>query len=191
MPANLDTLLLPERHRFSTGSVALDFVHTGGVGSTDELLHARADLDTWLTVLLAREVSAREKDLATAWALRDAIWRLTRRHLAGRPYRPRDLAVVNAAAEATPPAGRLEASGAVAAPTLSGRQALALIAADAVEVLSVHRRFRVRVCAAPDCQLLFYDSSRPGRRQWCSMARCGNLRKTRAYRVRAAHVAVD
>jgi predicted RNA-binding Zn ribbon-like protein len=30
------------------------------------------------------------------------------------------------------------------------------------------------------------DTSRPGRRQWCSMARCGNIAKTRAYRAGSA-----
>ncbi|MFG3617196.1 CGNR zinc finger domain-containing protein [Nocardia sp. NPDC047654] len=41
---------------------------------------------------------------------------------------------------------------------------------------------RIRVCAADDCGLLFVDASRPGRRRWCSMDRCGNLSEVRRYR---------
>ncbi|MFE7743242.1 CGNR zinc finger domain-containing protein [Nocardia sp. NPDC057455] len=40
----------------------------------------------------------------------------------------------------------------------------------------------MRVRAAGDCGLLFVDASRPGRRRWCSMDRCGNLSKVRRYR---------
>lgn len=43
---------------------------------------------------------------------------------------------------------------------------------------------RLRVCAAGDCRRAFYDTSRNGRAQWCSMTTCGNRMKTRAYRRR-------
>ena len=40
---------------------------------------------------------------------------------------------------------------------------------------------RIRKCANPDCRLRFYDTSRNGRRRWCSMAACGNRAKTRRH----------
>lgn len=43
---------------------------------------------------------------------------------------------------------------------------------------------RLRVCGAGDCRRAFYDTSRNGRAQWCSMTTCGNRMKTRAYRQR-------
>jgi predicted RNA-binding Zn ribbon-like protein len=43
---------------------------------------------------------------------------------------------------------------------------------------------RVRRCAGNDCLLTFVDTSRPGRRRWCSMERCGNRAKVRAFRNR-------
>jgi predicted RNA-binding Zn ribbon-like protein len=43
---------------------------------------------------------------------------------------------------------------------------------------------RVKLCAAPDCQWAFYDTSRSGRGRWCSMEVCGNRHKTRTYRER-------
>ena len=47
---------------------------------------------------------------------------------------------------------------------------------------------RLRAC--PDCQWVFYDTSRNNRRTWCSMTAsdgargCGSIAKTRTYRQR-------
>jgi predicted RNA-binding Zn ribbon-like protein len=43
---------------------------------------------------------------------------------------------------------------------------------------------RIRNCANDDCVLWFYDDSRGGRRQWCSMATCGNRAKARRHYAR-------
>lgn len=61
-------------------------------------------------------------------------------------------------------------------------QALTHIAPAGIALLTGPQRACVRECAAEDCQLLFVDASRPGHRQWFSMARCGNIAKTRTYR---------
>jgi len=45
---------------------------------------------------------------------------------------------------------------------------------------------RVKICPADDCLWAFYDESRNGSRQWCSMAVCGNRAKARAHRARQA-----
>lgn len=42
----------------------------------------------------------------------------------------------------------------------------------------------VRRCARPGCELWFLDSSRNGRRRWCSMQICGASDKMRRYRAR-------
>jgi len=55
-----------------------------------------------------------------------------------------------------------------------------LAAADLLELLRAGRH-RIRACAAHDCVLHFYDDSRGGRRQWCSMATCGNRAKARRH----------
>jgi predicted RNA-binding Zn ribbon-like protein len=44
---------------------------------------------------------------------------------------------------------------------------------------------RVKICPADDCLWAFYDTSRNGSRQWCSMAVCGNRAKARAHRARS------
>ena len=43
---------------------------------------------------------------------------------------------------------------------------------------------RIRRCAGHGCVLHFYDASRGGRRQWCSMAVCGNRAKARRHYAR-------
>ncbi len=42
---------------------------------------------------------------------------------------------------------------------------------------------RIKTCANPDCQWLFYDESRGGTRRWCDDS-CGNLMKVRRFRER-------
>jgi predicted RNA-binding Zn ribbon-like protein len=68
-------------------------------------------------------------------------------------------------------------------PTLSA--AMSEVARDALAMLGdPEQRRRVRTCANPDCERLFYDDSRPGLRRWCSPERCGDQARARAYRAR-------
>lgn len=45
---------------------------------------------------------------------------------------------------------------------------------------------RLRECAAPECRTWFVDTSKGGRRRWCSMARCGNRTKAARHRRKQA-----
>jgi predicted RNA-binding Zn ribbon-like protein len=63
---------------------------------------------------------------------------------------------------------------------------------DAADLLTTGRLDRIRECPGPDgCGWLFYDTSRNGRRRWCSMEVCGNRAKGRRHyrRHRAARSA--
>lgn len=176
-----------QRRLFASGSPALDVVHTGGVGDwvALDLVHDEADLAHWLGVLLEREV-ADGPGLPVFRAVREAVYGCTRTLLAGRPHDARDVAVLNRLALGPALPVALDPSGAYAHPVAGVEQAVAHLAREAVGLLGGPLASRVRECAAPDCRLLFVDTSRPGRRQWCSMARCGNLAKTRAYRGRGS-----
>jgi len=44
---------------------------------------------------------------------------------------------------------------------------------------------RLKACANPDCQWIYFDSSRNRSGRWCSMNECGEVMKSRAYRRRA------
>jgi predicted RNA-binding Zn ribbon-like protein len=43
---------------------------------------------------------------------------------------------------------------------------------------------RLRICANPDCEWVFYDRSRNQQGNWCDMAVCGNRLKNRELRAR-------
>ncbi|MES4909406.1 MULTISPECIES: CGNR zinc finger domain-containing protein [unclassified Streptomyces] len=55
---------------------------------------------------------------------------------------------------------------------------LALQAFDLLRSLPLER---TRVCPGPRCGWVFIDSSRGGRRRWCTMATCGNVVKGRTH----------
>ena len=60
-------------------------------------------------------------------------------------------------------------------------QWLVPIARSAAELLEEGPAAPVRKCGGADCVLYFYDTSRTGRRRWCSMAACGNRHKVSVY----------
>jgi predicted RNA-binding Zn ribbon-like protein len=65
--------------------------------------------------------------------------------------------------------------------------ALSTIARDAIDLFSGELRSRIRECENPTCGLMFVDASRPGKRRWCLMKRCGNIAKTSQYRKSKKH----
>ena len=174
-----------QRRLLASGSVALDVAHTGGVGDWVEadLVVDEPALAYWLGVLLEREV-ANGSGLQDFRMLREALFQCGRSHVAGRGFRRRDVKVLNRLARGPVLPAGMDASGAVVLPVVSVDQALAHIAREGITLFTGPLRARVRECAAEDCGLLFVDASRPGRRRWCSMGRCGNIAKTRAYRGR-------
>jgi predicted RNA-binding Zn ribbon-like protein len=62
-------------------------------------------------------------------------------------------------------------------------RAAQLAARDLLALLRDHPG-RVRACAGAGCILHFLDTSRSGRRQWCSMTVCGNRAKARRHYAR-------
>ncbi len=55
---------------------------------------------------------------------------------------------------------------------------------DAISLLG-QRPDRLRTCEHDDCTLWFLDTSKGGRRRWCSMERCGNRAKARRHYARS------
>jgi predicted RNA-binding Zn ribbon-like protein len=183
------------RRRFCTGRHCLDLVHTGGEGALArwEIVHDPDDLGRLLGVILGLPpLPANEADLAAMRPLRAALTRIaydlaegSRPPIPIDPPRPADIATVNAAAAAPPlvPALRPDGGTTVVAPTAAA--ALSTLARDAVDLFGGPLARRIRVCAAENCGLLLVDTSRPGRRRWCSMELCGNRAKIRTHRSRA------
>jgi predicted RNA-binding Zn ribbon-like protein len=58
---------------------------------------------------------------------------------------------------------------------------LAAVARSAGELLAEGAAAPLRKCANVRCPLFFYDTSRTGKRRWCSMSTCGNRSKVAAF----------
>jgi predicted RNA-binding Zn ribbon-like protein len=63
----------------------------------------------------------------------------------------------------------------------SALQLLAPIADSAAWLLTEGDAGLLRRCENPQCILFFYDTTRNGKRRWCSMAGCGSRAKAAAY----------
>jgi predicted RNA-binding Zn ribbon-like protein len=180
--------LPPEELRFhwESGRLCLDFVATVGERwrRSFERLLTPHDLARWMaeTGILTPPPDASARQLAAGRALREAINRLARPGIAPDPG---DREELNRWAARAPLAPQLTSEGnLVWAADLPVEAMFATIARDALDLLSGPLAGRIRECGAWDCALLFVDTSRPGRRRWCSTAGCGNRVRTKAYRQR-------
>ncbi len=174
------------RFHWKSGRVCLDFVATVGERwrRSFERLLAPEDLARWLVASgMLRElprVSWRQLD--TARSLREAINRLAR---PGAAPVLGDRVELNRWSAHAPLAPQLTEQGELVwVAEWPVEAAFATIARDALDLLTGPLSGRIRECAAPDCALLFVDSSRPGRRCWCAGEACGNRTRTKAYRRR-------
>ncbi|MEU3770635.1 CGNR zinc finger domain-containing protein [Amycolatopsis keratiniphila] len=55
--------------------------------------------------------------------------------------------------------------------------ALSVIAADAISIISGERDGKMALCASPTCLAAFFDTSQSRTRRWCDMNTCGNRSK--------------
>jgi predicted RNA-binding Zn ribbon-like protein len=175
---------------FLGGRVCLDLTATGGDWRA-ERLRTPQDLARWLVRAgLADELpAASRRDLARARMLREAVYQAIKRQMAGQPPGLGYLAIINDWAGRPPPRTRLEAEdGQLRArrDATTAASLLTTVARDAVDLLGGRLASRIRECSAEDCALLFLDTSRAGRRRWCSMDTCGARAKMATYRARRA-----
>ncbi|MFC5827399.1 CGNR zinc finger domain-containing protein [Nonomuraea insulae] len=171
------------------GRPSLDLVNTyrdrktGGL----EMLREPADLVAWLAATGHPGARADESALTEARALRDAISGCVDAALTGSAPAPGDLERLNRWAARRRPAALQLTPGLtltqVPPPDVAEAE-LAEIAHDAVRLLGGDERGQLRVCASPACGVRFVDRSNAGKRQWCSMRKCGNREKVRLYRAR-------
>jgi predicted RNA-binding Zn ribbon-like protein len=180
------------------GHPALDFTNTvnsRGARYGPDVLRCYADLLDWgmrLSVLDAAEAEALrglpakrgEAALACAKALREALYRIfaTRpsADLADLDLLQREVRAAQEARTLVPDAGGYAWRWRANDPdTVTHR--IALIAA---ELLTSPALDRVHVCPGADCAWLFLDSSRAGRRRWCSEETCGTRNRVRRWRAR-------
>ncbi|HET6296956.1 MAG TPA: CGNR zinc finger domain-containing protein [Kribbella sp.] len=190
-------------HTFDSSSFALELLLTGGPPPWDryETLDTPEALADWVVGshlalgLPAAALKITRAELARIKEFREALWRiipaLTKSNgndkvLPGaQPVTPADLKLVNAAVGPLPrpQLGGPDRTKRWETP-VTGTQILGAAARELVEMIGTDRAKRVRMCEGADCYLMFYDTSRPGNRRWCSMQRCGNRNKVGTYRTR-------
>ncbi|WP_067831567.1 CGNR zinc finger domain-containing protein [Actinomadura kijaniata] len=156
----------------------------------NELLRTPSDVFTWCASAglfedappaaeagaddLVREVRAVREQ---AWAVFNAVAR-------GETVPPEPLGALLERAGAGVRGGRVPPVDATLGHLTAGRAAPGSVPAT-LALLAVHALFtlpsdRIRACGR--CGWLFLDSSRGGRRRWCSMSTCGNREKASRHR---------
>ena len=187
---------------WSGGHPALDLVNTldeRPSGSPVEILATWRDLVRFVELaglvepshaarLLRRNARAGARIVDRTRRLREHLHDILRAAHLGRPARQADLDAVSAAIQAAHAARRLVACASPGMATHDWTQPLASetplhACALAVERLLVDEGHdNIRKCGAADCGVFFLDTSKGGRRQWCSMKSCGNRQKQRRWR---------
>lgn len=183
---------------FDGGDLALDFLNTVALPQSgrDDLLGAPATLVDWLvasalgteTEIVALRSSPPDARLllADALRLREAVGGIVqaRANLVQAPALAvlelnRVLSTSTRGIRLTGNAGRYRLADVTRSSGFLGL--LAPVAEAAARLLVDADPARLRRCAAEGCSLWFLDTSRGGRRRWCSMARCGNRAKVAAH----------
>ncbi|WP_371623737.1 CGNR zinc finger domain-containing protein [Streptomyces sp. NBC_01116] len=188
--------------RFDTGRICLDLVATepaGGAPGTCEQLDGPVRLARWLADARLVPPGTALTGLDDTWVtgfreLRSAVSCLMATQLGG-PEADGALERVNALASGAPPGPRAVrgADGGLVR-TLSAvpdcAALLAVVARDAVDLLTdPAARAALRRCQGEDCHRLYLDTSRGGRRRWCSGEVCGNRERVARHRRRTLRAA--
>lgn len=179
------------------GHLAIDFANTVSDRHTDapiERIPTYADLVAFAQqceLVTRREAHQLEdwgrrhpKEAAAiqrgAASLRDALYRVLFAICRGERAAALDLAVVNASMARVRLGETLDWEWS-AGPDAPDAFLLAVVRAATELLTSAADRGRVRVCEAPDCVWLYWDTSKNRSRRWCDMKVCGNRMKARRF----------
>lgn len=178
----------PPRFIFIGGALTLDFTQTGGEGwrSRWEGWHTPDDLADWAAAApwLGFRPAVDQADLAAARALRETLWTIASDQAQGQAPRPADMALIEAWAKKPDPVPVWRNGRQAFEDGQPFAQVLSAVARDTISLFGTERVQRFRKCANPNCYLMFVDTSRPGKRAWCTMDRCGNLMKAARHRAK-------
>ncbi|MBO2453817.1 CGNR zinc finger domain-containing protein [Actinomadura barringtoniae] len=149
-------------------------------GDAVERIPVPQRLVDWLTVSGLAVESCTTAQLERAWELRESIHAAATAAAQQDPLPASAVQVINdysvqgrAAAILTPDGTRqwrLSSASSV-------EDALSVIAADAIDIISGERDGKLALCASPTCRAAFFDTSQSRTRRWCEMNTCGNRQK--------------
>lgn len=191
--------------RLDGGVLCLDFantVHDRLYPDSPEYYHDYAELLAWaayagalspdlhadLRALAERDPQAARQVYEESRSLREALFRLFAAAIEGTTAESNDLAILNAALGEALGALQVADQGGVYGWEWAGRgehlaSVLWPILRSAGDLLTSSDVERVKAC--PRCGWLFLDTSKNGRRRWCSMETCGNRAKASRHYSRA------
>jgi predicted RNA-binding Zn ribbon-like protein len=175
--------------RFVTSRVGLALTATVGERWRRgvERLRSPEDIGQWSVAagLLATPAGFSAADLDAVRQLREVIYGSALALIAGKRVGIDARRALNDAAAQPSLVPRLdgETTTWVTGPH-PGTALLSSLARDAIDVFGGEDARRLRACASPTCALIFLDTSRPGRRRWCSSTGCGGAARAAAYRRR-------
>ncbi|NKY42816.1 CGNR zinc finger domain-containing protein [Nocardia cerradoensis] len=154
---------LSERHgdpveRIPTPQRLVDWLEVTGL-AVDSCTPAQLDL--------ARELREAIHAAATAAAIGDALPTSAVRIINDRSIQGRAAAVLTSEGHRR---WRLSSPSCV-------EDALGVIAADAIDIISGERDGKLALCGSPTCRAAFFDTSQSRTRKWCDMNTCGNRQK--------------
>jgi predicted RNA-binding Zn ribbon-like protein len=178
---------------FIAGALSLNLVDTAGRRgeSPVERLREPEDLAVWLEAAGLVRIPRRfvtVAALASACELREAIHRCAVAAISRSNLDADDVRKINRTAAQMPLRPKLSGAEVLLSAKNPVEAALSTIAANAIEILADAVRERIRSC--PECHMMFFDTSRPGKRRWCSSASgCGNRAKVRKHRARQRRAA--
>ena len=179
---------------FDSGNLALDFLNTRkGVGpDASDTASSPAALLEWLvsagllTGVHLEQLRASPPDarilLAEAHRLRQEIRAAVGAMTGGQPTPGSSLMTLNRVLDSRSTSLQLTRrdTGLALVESMEAgpvRSLLSPVAEAAARLLVGGDATRLRQCHAEDCGWWFEDTSKNGRRKWCSMARCGNRAK--------------
>ncbi|MGF0165276.1 CGNR zinc finger domain-containing protein [Streptomyces koyangensis] len=148
-------------------------------GDSVERIPVPQRLADWLAVVGLAVDSCTPAQLDLARELRESVHAAATAAATGTPLPAAAVRVLNnrsaagrAAALLTPEGERQWHLG-----SASVEDALSVIAADAIGILSGERDGKLALCASPTCRAAFFDTSQSRTRKWCDMNTCGNRQK--------------
>jgi len=176
-------------------TVCLDFANTvnkrpdpesDALDSIERLSQWAAAAGLSMTAQPARDAPASPTaELAAARRLREAVYRVFSAVASGSEPPPTDIALIMTTYSSALAAAQLrhdDSRFSLHWPSpYTLRELSWVVAASAAQLLLRGPLERVGEC--PECRWLFLDTSRGGRRRWCSMAVCGARVKSRRYYV--------
>ncbi len=179
---------------FLANDLSLDFVNTRirNRGKEIDLVDTAERMAAWFEVAgFSTEASQwAASDLAAAASLRTAIHSVMLSVLEGSPPQENAVERINRHLSQYDPNKQVVRDDNTfrlvdREQVLSPSKALGLLAERASRLITSEDRARIRACSHPECILLFKDTSKSGKRRWCSMQTCGNRSKATTFRANA------